>query len=181
MSLRVITVTLVSMVGILISGCELTEKPQTEAELKSEPIIAIKPTNNKSSDPGPKPRPKVEPQYPSAEQVISWHAMQCGRFKVAEKDKKVLAEKELKQFFKLFCLKASSAPKEVMTQLLKLDQAYFWPDDIKQYLWLQKQQLKQHIVAEQKQQALNEKMKQTMSSLATIEQQLLLREDTEEQ
>lgn len=178
MSLRVMTVTLVSMVGILIGGCELTEQPQPEPE----PIV-VKPTDNHklSNDPGPKPRPKVEPQYPSAEQVIGWHAVQCGGFNVAEKDKKVLAEKELKQFFKLFCLKASSEPKEVMTRLLKLDQAYFWPDDIKQYLWLQKQQLKQHIKAQQAQQALNEKMQQTMSSLATIEQQLLLREDTKEQ
>ena len=59
--------------------------------------------------------------------------------------------------------------------------AYFWPDDIKQYLWLQKQQVTLQINAKKEQQALNNKMQETLSSLATIEQQLLLREETKEQ
>lgn len=178
MSLRVMTVTLLGVVGILISGCELTEQssPKLEPESKHE-TKATKP----GGDPGPKPRPKVEPQYPSVEQVLNWHAAQCGGFKITEQKQSILAEQELKGFFKMYCLKATSEPKKVMTQLIKLDQAYFWPDDIKQYLWLLKQQLKQHIKAQQAQQTLNEKMQQTMSSLATIEQQLLLREDTKEQ
>jgi len=37
------------------------------------------------------------------------------------------------------------------------------------------------INAKKEQQALNDKMQETLSSLATIEQQLLLREDTKEQ
>lgn len=65
--------------------------------------------------------------------------------------------------------------------LLQLDQAYYWPDDIKHYWWLQKQQIKQQLNAKKEQQALSDKMQETLSSLATIEQQLLLREETKEQ
>ena len=45
------------------------------------------------------------------------------------------------------CLNTSSDPNTVMSKLLKLDQAYYWPDDIKQYLWLQKQQVTLQINA----------------------------------
>ncbi len=176
MSLRVMTVTLLSVVGIFISGCELTGQPSPDPKSKPE-----KKVTKSAIDPGPKPRAKIEPQYPSVERVLNWHAAACGGFNITEQKQSILAEQELKSFFQMYCLKAASEPKKVMTELITLDQAYFWPDDIKQYLWLQKQQLKQHIKAQQAQQALNEKMQQTMSSLATIEQQLLLREDTKEQ
>jgi hypothetical protein len=163
---------------LILSGCEINnaKKQPVEASMANNKLIG-----NKQSDSNPKPRPKVAPSYPEAKQVIAWHANQCGGFKLTPNNKTFMGEKELKSFFHFMCLNIINDPNTVMTKLLKLDLAYFWPDDIKQYLWLQKQQVTLQINAKKEQQALNNKMQQTLSSLATIEQQLLLREETKEQ
>ncbi|MEL0647990.1 hypothetical protein V6248_11200 [Pseudoalteromonas agarivorans] len=164
---------------IVLSGCEINNAHQRA--VSSPAPVTDTTTKNKSTLPSPKVRPKSDPIYPPTEQVIAWHANQCGGFKVISVKQTYLGETELKHFFKYMCLNVNTNPNAVMSKLLKLDLAYFWPDDIKQYLWLQKQQVTMQINAKKEQQALNDKMQETLSSLATIEQQLLLREDTKEQ
>ncbi|ASM50958.1 hypothetical protein PESP_a3091 [Pseudoalteromonas espejiana DSM 9414] len=177
MRTRLIAILCVLSSAVVLAGCEINNTQKTASTEKVEPTN----TKIKSTVPNPKVRPKSEPVYPSAEQVIAWHANQCGGFKIKPSTHTFLGEKELKSFFNYMCLNTASAPDEVMKKLQKLDLAYFWPDPIKQYLWLQKQHVTRQINAKKEQQALNDKMQQTLSSLATIEQQLLLREDTKEQ
>ncbi|WP_372762694.1 hypothetical protein [Pseudoalteromonas sp.] len=175
MILRLIATLCVCGSVLMVSGCKTNDTQQPTA------AVTTKITRDKPSQPSPKPRPKTEPQYPSAGQLIAWHANQCGGFKLAVDNKAYIGEKELKNFFHFMCLNSASDPNSVMNKLLKLDQAYYWPDAIKQYLWLQKQQITLQITVKKEQQALHEKMQQTLSSLAAIEQQLLLREETKEQ
>ncbi|KTF17393.1 hypothetical protein [Pseudoalteromonas sp. H103] len=179
---RLMAILCVLISTIILSGCETNNAQQQSVVSSPAPVVdTTTTTKNKSTLPSPKARPKSEPTYPPAEQVIAWHANQCGGFKVAPVKQAYLGETELKHFFKYMCLNVNTDPNAVMSKLLKLDLAYFWPDDIKQYLWLQKQQVTMQINAKKEQQALNDKMQETLSSLATIEQQLLLREDTKEQ
>ncbi|WP_096739159.1 hypothetical protein [Pseudoalteromonas atlantica] len=173
MRTRLIAILCVLSSTVVLAGCETNNTQTAAVSQEVEPA--------KSTVPNPKKRPKSDPVYPSAERVVAWHANQCGGFKVKPSLHTYLGEKELKRFFKFMCVNTSSAPEEVMTRLQKLDLAYFWPEPIKQYLWLQKQHVTRQINALKEQQALNDKMQQTLSSLATIEQQLLLREDTKEQ
>lgn len=157
---------------VLSLGCQSTiEKIETPS-----------PKGNDSVQPlSPKAKPKLEPQYPSASQVIAWHASACGNVNEPKHNADFIGEQALKRFFQQLCLDGEKHPEEVMTQLEKVDQGYYWPDEIKQYLWLQKKQLQQQLTAQQQQQALAQKMQQTLSSLAAIEQQLLIRETSEEQ
>lgn len=177
MSARLMAIVWLTSSLVFLSGCEITN---TQKPPKPELIAQTQP-DNKSNQPNPKPRPKADPMYPPISQVIAWHAHQCGGFKLAASNETYLGEQALKAFFNTACLNLSNDPNAVMSQLLKLDQAYFWPDDIKHYLWLQKQQVLRQINAQKQQQALNAKMQKTLSSLAAIEQQLLLREETKEQ
>lgn len=182
---RLMTILCVLGSTIILSGCEINNAQEEHVSASitkttPAPVIDTQVTTDKNTKPSPKSRPKDDPIYPPAEQVIAWHANQCGGFKVTPVKQVYLGEKELKSFFKFMCLNTSNDPNTVMTKLLKLDLAYFWPDDIKQYLWLQKQQVTMQINAKKEQQALNNKMQETLSSLATIEQQLLLREETKE-
>ena len=131
--------------------------------------------------PNPKPRPKTESVYPSASTVIAWHAESCGGFVLAVDKKQYVGKREIESYFNFSCKNNTLAPEKVLTMLLQLEQAYYWPDDIKHYWWLQKQQVRQHIQAKKAQHAINSKMQKMLSSLATIEQQLLLREETQEQ
>lgn len=181
MRLRLIAILCVLSSSMVISGCEINNGQEERVSITPAHVVDTKKTTDKNSNPSPKPRPKIEPSYPPAEQVIAWHANQCGGFKLVPSKDVFTGENELKRFFKFMCLNINDDPNTVMTQLLKLDLAYFWPDDIKQYLWLQKQQVTMQINAKKEQQALNNKMQETLSSLATIEQQLLLREETKEQ
>lgn len=180
MTSRLMAILCVCGSAIILSGCK-TNNAQQQVVASPVAQTQTKVTSDKNSQPSPKPRPKSDPMYPPAEQVIAWHANKCGGFKLTPDNKDFVGEKELKSFFQFMCLNTSSDPNTVMSKLLKLDQAYYWPDDIKQYLWLQKQQVTLQINAKKEQQALNNKMQQTLSSLATIEQQLLLREETKEQ
>ena len=158
-----------------ITGCTLTQK-NVEPE-QVEPKAEVKP----DGQPNPKPRPKSEPLYPSASTVIAWHAAKCGGFKAKSDKVNYVGENELKRLFESICLFAASEPEKALNLLDKSDRAYYWPDDIKQYLWLQKQYLQQSLAAKQAKQALSDEMEKTLSSLATIEQQLLLRDETKEQ
>ena len=153
-----------------LSGCELLDGIGTK---NTVPI--------KTMFPNPKPRPKTEPAYPSTTTVIAWHALSCGGFSLEPDKKQYVGKKEIQSYFNFSCKNNTLTPEKVLTMLLQLDQAYYWPDDIKHYWWLQKQQIKQQINAKKEQQALNDKMQMTLSSLASIEQQLLLREETKEQ
>lgn len=171
--MRILTILCVLAGSLIVSGCELNNGTQA--------LGGNKTSNTKNVSPSPKPMPKLAPVYPSAERVIALHANQCGGFTLPPTKRSFKGENELKAFFKFMCLKVSTDPNTVMTKLLKLDLAYFWPDDIKQYLWLQKQQITLQINAQKEQQALNNQMQKTLSSLADIEQQLLLREDIKEQ
>ena len=177
MSARLMAILWLTSSLVFLSGCELTN---TQTPAKPELIAQTQP-DNKSNQPNPKPRPKLDLMYPPAAQVIAWHAHQCGGFKLTSDNKTYLGEQALKAFFNTACVNLSRDPDTVMSQLLKLDQAYYWPDDIKHYLWLQKQQVLMQINAKKQQQALNAEMQKTLSSLAAIEQQLLLREETKEQ
>ncbi|CAM2812737.1 hypothetical protein [Pseudoalteromonas distincta] len=181
MRLRLIAILSVLSSSMVISGCEINNGQEERVSITPAPVVDTKIKNDKNSKPSPKPRPKIEPSYPPADQVIAWHANQCGGFKLVPKKDIFTGENDLKRFFKFMCHHINDDPNTVMTKLLKLDLAYFWPDDIKQYLWLQKQQVTMQINAKKEQQALNNKMQETLSSLATIEQQLLLREETKEQ
>lgn len=161
--------------SMLITGCTLTQK---------KPVPEVKTENNQVASqgkPNPKPRPKSEPNYPPASTVIAWHAAQCGGYKASTSKLNFVGENELKSLFKSICLLSATEPEKALAQLEKSDHAYYWPDDIKQYLWLQKQHLQQSLAAKQAKQALSDEMEKTLSSLATIEQQLLLREETKEQ
>ena len=158
----------ITLIGL--TGCELISDVGT----KSTGSI-------KAMHPNPKPRPKTEPTYPSASTVIAWHASSCGGFALAADKKQYVGKREIQSYFNFSCKNNTLAPEKVLTMLLQLDQAYYWPDDIKHYWWLQKQQIKQQLNAKKEQQALSDKMQETLSSLATIEQQLLLREETKEQ
>ncbi|WP_304636795.1 MULTISPECIES: hypothetical protein [Pseudoalteromonas] len=160
---------------LFITGCTITQK-HVEPE-QVEPTTDVKP----QGQPNPKPRPKSEPLYPPASTVIAWHAAKCGGFKAASDKANYVGENELKRLFESICLLAASEPEKALNQLEKSDHAFYWPDDIKQYLWLQKQYLQQNLAAQQAKQALSDEMEKTLSSLATIEQQLLLREETKEQ
>ena len=177
MSARLMAIVWLTSSLVFLSGCEITN---TQTQGESALNVPSQP-DKKTNQPNPKPRPKAEPIYPSAAQVIAWHANQCGGFKLAPDNETYLGEQALKAFFNTACVNLSRDPDTVMSQLLKLDQAYYWPDDIKHYLWLQKQQITLQINAQKEQQALNNQMQKTLSSLADIEQQLLLREDTKEQ
>ncbi|WP_062569535.1 hypothetical protein [Pseudoalteromonas arabiensis] len=165
--------------ALMLSGCSLLEpKPVTE---QTQQVVNKKHVTPEEGEPNPKPRPKSEPMYPPANIVIAWHAQQCGGYKNTHKKVSYVGEKEIKALFKSLCLESEANPEKTLALLDKTDQAYYWPDDIKQYFWLQKQSVKQHLKAKQAKQALTEKMEKTLSSLATIEQQLLLREETKEQ
>ena len=153
-----------------LTGCELMSDTSTK---NTDSMKAV--------HPNPKPRPKTEPAYPSASTVIAWHASSCGGFVLAADKKQYVGKREIQSYFNFSCKNNTLAPEKVLTMLLQLNQAYYWPDDIKHYWWLQKQQIKQQINAKKQQQALSDKMQKTLSSLATIEQQLLLREETKEQ
>ncbi|MGB1978260.1 MAG: hypothetical protein ACPHNW_11595 [Pseudoalteromonas tetraodonis] len=177
MSARLMAIVWLTSSLVFLSGCEITN---TQTQGESALNVPSQP-DKKTNQPNPKPRPKSEPIYPSAAQVIAWHANQCGGFKLAPDNETYLGEQALKAFFNTACVNLSRDPDTVMSQLLKLDQAYYWPDDIKHYLWLQKQHVLMQIDAKKQQQALNAKMQKTLSSLAAIEQQLLLREETKEQ
>ncbi|WP_404342885.1 hypothetical protein [Pseudoalteromonas mariniglutinosa] len=167
------------IVTLWLSGCSLTSSLNDTT--KSEQQKQLTPTTkNISLEPNPKPRPKIDPVYPPASLVIAWHASLCGGFKITEPKGRYIGEAELKALFKSLCLLGASEPEKALKQLVNSDKAFYWPDDIKQYLWLQKQTINQHIATQAQQQALAEKMQQTLSSLATIEQQLLLREDVKE-
>ncbi|MFY8326468.1 hypothetical protein [Pseudoalteromonas sp. ZZD1] len=174
------TILLVCITSIGLTGCKLTNEAASQqvTQTKSDSTALTQPSD---ALPNPKPRPKTDPFYPPADVLIGWHAKACGGFKVASDNKDFVGAKDIQQFFNFSCKNNTLAPEEVLTKLLKLDQAYYWPDDIKQYWWLQKQQIKQQINAKKQQQALSDKMQETLSSLATIEQQLLLREETKEQ
>lgn len=176
MGVHLKTIVMVCITGIGLTGCQLT----SETEQHTVADIKLPATQTASTLPNPKPRPKTDPIYPSAKILIGWHARACGGFKVTKTAKEFVGAKEIKDYFDFSCKNQTLAPENVLTKLLKLDQAYYWPDDIKQYWWLQKQQIKQQINAKKAQQALNDKMQQTLSSLAAIEQQLLLREETKE-
>ncbi len=134
MSARLMAIVWLTSSLVFLSGCEITN---TQTQGESALNVPSQP-DSKTNQPNPKPRPKSEPIYPSAAQVIAWHANQCGGFKLAPSNETYLGEQALKAFFSTACLKLSSDPNTVMSQLLKLDQAYYWPDDIKHYLWLQK-------------------------------------------
>jgi hypothetical protein len=181
MRLRYIAIFCVLSVSMVISGCKINNGQKDRVLITPEPVVATNIKNDKKNKPNPKPKAKIEPGYPTTDQVIAWHANQCGGFKLVPSKHIFTGESELKRFFKFICLNISNDPNTVMTKLLKLDLAYFWPDDIKQYLWLQKQHITMQINAKKEQQALNNKMQETLSSLATIEQQLLLREEIKEQ
>ncbi len=144
---------------------------------QSEPKKQLKP----HGQPNPKARPKIAPSYPPANIVIAWHATQCGGYKANANQLRYIGENELKNLFKSICLLGETEPEKVLTQLEQSNRAYYWPDDIKQYLWLQKQYVQQSLAAKQAKQALSDEMEKTLSSLAIIEQQLLLREEAKEQ
>ena len=170
MGVRFKTILMVYITALGLAGCELTKKTSVNNNEQAIKVV----------EPNPKPRPKSEPMYPPAEVVIGWHAKACGGFKAIDTKAIYIGAAEIERYFDFSCKNNSLEPNKVLTKLLQLDQAFYWPDDIKQYLWLQKQQIKQQISAQKAQQALNDKMQETMSSLATIEQQLLLREETKE-
>lgn len=176
MRLRAVTILCLLGGSMILSGCELSNGKNKQLDSVTKSNVS----DTKKISPSPKPRPKLEPIYPSTSLVISWHANQCGGFKLASEKRVYTGEAELKHFFKFMCQNISSEPTKVMNKLLKINLAYFWPDDIKQYLWLQKQQIAMQVTAKKEQQALKTKMQKTLSSLADIEQQLLLREDTKE-
>lgn len=178
MLVRLIVIVCMCAGVMLLPGCKLTNTPTPEVTSSAVDNNGV---NNKNSQPSPQPRAKSAPIYPPAEHVIAWHANQCGGFKSHVSSNSYMGERQLKSFFRFMCDNISSEPKAVMNKLLKIDTMYFWPDDIKQYLWLQKHSIRLQINAKQAQQALSDKMQQTLSSLAAIEQQLLLREETKEQ
>ena len=180
MGVRLNAIFVVCFTTLGLAGCELTEQPVKADNTEAEHVTKVVEPHGDGL-PNPKPRPKTDPMYPPAEIVIGWHAKACGGFKVAASKDTYIGTKEIQSYFDFSCKNNVLAPEKVLDKLLKLDQAYYWPDDIKQYIWLQKQQINQHISAKQQQQALNNKMQETLSSLATIEQQLLLREETKEQ
>lgn len=180
MGVRLNAIFVVCITTLGLAGCELTEQPVKANNTETAPVTKVVEPHGDGL-PNPKPRPKTDPMYPPAEIIIGWHAKACGGFKVAASKIAYIGTKEIQNYFDFSCKNNVLAPEKVLTQLLKLDQAYYWPDDIKQYLWLQKQQINQQIDAKKQQQALNNKMQETLSSLATIEQQLLLREETKEQ
>ncbi|WP_405631033.1 hypothetical protein [Pseudoalteromonas sp. Ld20] len=169
MGVRFKTILMVYITVLGLAGCELI-KPSVNDNEQAIKVV----------EPNPKPRPKSEPMYPPAEVVIGWHAKACGGFKATDTKAVYIGAAAIERYFDFSCKNNSLEPTKVLAKLLQLDQAFYWPDDIKQYLWLQKQQIKQQISAQKAQQALNDKMQKTMSSLATIEQQLLLREETKE-
>jgi hypothetical protein len=162
---------------MVLPGCKIN----STASVTTSPEIDNKVVSNKNSQPSPKPRPKSEPIYPPSEHVIAWHANQCGDLKLSANKNLFIGEQQLKSFFRFMCSNIRSDPNTVMNKLVILEQMFFWPDAIKQYLWLQKQHIALQVSAKKEQQALTDKMQQTLSSLAAIEQQLLLREDTKEQ
>ena len=160
---------------VFLTGCALTQPTSSTAQKEQKTQLTPK------EQPNPKPRPKSEPVYPPARLVIAWHAEQCGGFKSTPQKQAYVGQKELISLFKYLCIHSASEPKQALALLESSDQAYYWPDDIKQYLWLQKQSVQHSLKAKQAKQALTEKMEKTLSSLAAIEQQLLLREETKEQ
>ncbi|MCQ8879014.1 hypothetical protein NQT69_13460 [Pseudoalteromonas shioyasakiensis] len=178
MGVHLKTIAMVCITSIALAGCELTDNTVQQEVVAAKPKPVAKPNEGL---PNPKPRPKTDPMYPPAQVIIGWHAKACGGFKITENNTQFVGAKEIQQYFDFSCKNNVLAPDAVLTKLLKLDQAYYWPDDIKQYWWLQKQQIKQQINAKKEQEALHDKMQETLSSLATIEQQLLLREETKEQ
>ena len=180
MGVRLNAILVVCITTLGLAGCELTEQPVNKSNPEAEQAGKVT-TPQGDSLPNPKPRPKTDPMYAPAETVIGWHAKSCGGFQVAASKTVYIGAKELQNYFDFSCKNNVLAPEKVLTQLLKLDQAYYWPDDIKQYLWLQKQSVQHSLKAKQAKQALTEKMEKTLSSLAAIEQQLLLREETKEQ
>lgn len=179
MGVHLKTMCLVCITAFGLAGCELTEQV-IDKNTDVEPVTITKEVQTDGL-PSPKPRPKSDPIYPPAEVVISWHAKSCGGFNVEATKTAYIGAQEIQSYFDFSCKNNILEPEKVLAKLLKLDKAHYWPDDIKQYLWLQKQQVKQEIDAKKAQQALNDKMQKTLSSLATIEQQLLLREETKEQ
>lgn len=171
------------LVPILSAGCQLPG-PGTAGETGHLGGLEKQAPN---PNPNPKPRPKQEPIYPSAEQLVQWHAQQCGGFTSATELQEYVAAPRLKQFFARLCLRGQTNPNELLSDLEVISGQYYWPESSARYFWLLKQQLQANAEQQQQlaklrqeQQQMQEKMEKTLSSLAAIEQQLLQRASQQE-
>ncbi|WP_105187809.1 hypothetical protein [Pseudoalteromonas sp. T1lg48] len=169
----------VLLIPLLSVGCQLPGPRATEAGGQLGEL--------ERQAPNPKPRPKQQPIYPSAEQLVQWHAQQCGGFTSATELQEYVAAPRLKQFFARLCLRGQSNPDELLSELEVISGQYYWPESSARYFWLLKQQLQANTQQQQQlaklrqeQQQMQEKMQKTLSSLAAIEQQLLQRASQQE-
>ncbi|MEO2268081.1 hypothetical protein V1358_12260 [Pseudoalteromonas sp. YIC-656] len=156
----------------VVSGCQLTPTSGS-TNAADEPV---------RSAPNPKPRPKIAPLYPTATELVQWHAQQCGGFTSVNETKEFVGAPRLKQFFARLCLRGQTNPQELLAELDVISGQYYWPESSARYFWLLKQQLQANAqlqqslaVQQDEQKQMQEKMQQTLSSLAAIEQQLLQR------
>lgn len=163
---------------VMLVGCQMTaETPPAQDN-----------TQPSKNAPNPKPRPKQQPVYPSATELVQWHAQQCGGFASVNEHQEFVGAPRLKQFFARLCLRGQSNPQDLLAELDVISGQYYWPESSARYFWLLKQQLQANaklqqrlIVRQSEQQQMQEKMQQTLSSLAAIEQQLLQRASTHQE
>ena len=160
---------------MVLFGCQMTAEPRSVND-DAQPL---------KSAPNPKPRPKQQPVYPSATELVQWHAQQCGGFTSVNEHQEYVGAPRLKQFFARLCLRGRSNPQELLAELDVISGQYYWPESSARYFWLLKQQLQANAQLQQRlavqqseQQQMQQKMQQTLSSLAAIEQQLLQRAST---
>ncbi|GAP74048.1 MULTISPECIES: hypothetical protein [Pseudoalteromonas] len=174
------------MISMLSAGCQLLGSAEPSATVVEQPKA---PTTVVVGTPNPKPRPKQPPSYPSAQQLVQWHAQQCGGFAATaqDNDETFIAEPQLKQFFARLCLRGQTQPQEMLAELEVVSAQYYWPESSARYFWLLKQQLianaqmRQELQAQKQEQAqMKARMQKTLSSLAAIEQQLLQRSTQQE-
>ncbi len=169
---KYIKMVVIALAVIAMNGCQLTSGVG-DGNAYSEPV---------KTAPNPKPRPKIEPLYPTATDLVQWHAQQCGGFTSVKETQEFVGAPRLKQFFARLCLRGQTNPQELLAELDVISGQYYWPESSARYFWLLKQQLQANVQLQQRlavqqneQKQMQEKMQQTLSSLAAIEQQLLQR------
>lgn len=165
---------------LCLSGCSTTPEPTPVPRVKKAPTAKLT---------VPPPPQKT---LPALAQLAPWHAQQCGYKKAKqasdEKPQSYLYQAEIKAFFLRFCKLKATHPTQLLRQLSALEQSYAWQEPSLHYWWLLKQQLKQqqqHLQQlkqqKQHQQGLKKQMQKVLQALTATEQQLLQRDNQQEQ
>ena len=168
-------VVLMALLGV---GCESLPPEKDKSTVSARASV---------SPPSPKAKAK-EPIYPKAEQLVQWHAQQCGGFADAQTTEvQYVGEPTLRQFFARLCVSGQTEPTKLISELEHISGQYYWPQSTARYFWLLKQQLiatnaqLQALATQQdEQKKLKKRMQETLASLAAIEQQLIQRDTSGE-